>query len=235
MTTAGTPVLEMSGVRKNYSGLRPLRIRSLTIAPLERVAVSGFDAAAAELLVNLVTGATLPDDGVIRAFGRSTADIANGDDWLASLDRFGIVSDRAVLLEGSTLLQNLAMPFTLEIDPVAPEMVATVTELAVQCGIAAAWLTQPAGALPPEVRARAHLARAVALGPALLVLEHPTSSVAEPDRAALAADIARVCDARRLAALAITLDEPFARALARRVLTLNGATGELGEKKRGWW
>ena len=73
------------------------------------------------------------------------------------------------------------------------------------------------------------------MAPQLLVLEHPTASVAQPDRADLAADIVRVCERRRLATLAITLDEPFARAIAHRVLVLNGATGELKEKKRGWW
>jgi ABC-type lipoprotein export system ATPase subunit len=222
-----TPVLELLGVRKNYAGLRPLRIRTLSVAPGERVAVRGFDAAAAEMLVNLVTGATLPEEGVVRTFGSSTADIADGDAWLVSLDRFGIVSDRAVLLEGSSLAQNLAMPFTLDIDPVEPEMLAKIAELAGECGIAAEWLTQPAGSVPPGVRARAHLARAVATGPGLLVLEHPTATVAERDRVALARDFARVCERRRLAALAITLDAPFAAAFASRVLVLNGATGEL--------
>jgi len=230
-----TAVLEIDNLRKSYAGLRPLRVKRLTLAPGERVAVAGLDAPAAELLVNLVTGATLPDEGRIRTFGRDTADITSGDDWLASLDRFGIVSDRAVLLEGSTLAQNLAMPFTLEIDPVAPAMLARVTALAQACGIAGEWLMQAAGAVPSEIRARAHLARAVAMEPQLLVLEHPTASVAGPDRLPLAQDVVRVCEGRRLAALVITLDEPFAKAVASRVLTLNGATGELREKKKGWW
>ena len=229
------PVLEVTGVLKSYSGLRPLRVRALSIAPGERVALAGLDGPAAEALVNLVTGATLPDEGVVRTFGRSTADIATGDDWLASLDRFGIVSERAVLLEGSTLAQNLAMPFTLEIDPVSPETLAKVTALASECGIPLLRLTERAGDVPPAVRARAHVARAVALGPSLLVFEHPTASVPAPERRALADDIARVCDTRGLAALLITADEPFASAVAHRVLTLNGATGELAEKKKGWW
>ncbi len=140
-----TAVLEIEGLRKHYAGLRPLRVQQLSVASGERVAVDGFDGPAAELLVNLVTGATLPDEGVVRTFGRSTAEIASGDEWLASLDRFGIVSDRAVLLEASTLAQNLAMPFTLEIDPVAPHTLATVTALAGDCGISVEWLTATGG------------------------------------------------------------------------------------------
>jgi ABC-type lipoprotein export system ATPase subunit len=113
--SAAAPVIEVRGVSKNYSGLRPLRIAELTIGAGERVSVGGLDAGAGELLVNLVTGASVPDAGEIRIFGQRTADIPDGDAWLDLLERFGIVSPRAVLLEGSTLQQNLAMPFTLEI------------------------------------------------------------------------------------------------------------------------
>ena len=84
-----------------------------TIAPAERVAIIGLDAGGAEVLVNLVTGRSVPTAGAVRVLGSGHAEIADGDEWLASLDRFGIVSERAVLLDGATVEQNLAMPFTL--------------------------------------------------------------------------------------------------------------------------
>jgi ABC-type transporter Mla maintaining outer membrane lipid asymmetry ATPase subunit MlaF len=232
------PVLEISEVRKAYSGLRPLRIRSLSIAAGERVAIMGVDAAGAEVLVNLVTGAALPDEGVVRVLREPTADIATGDVWLASLDRFGIVSERAVMMEGATLGQNLALPFTLEIEPVPPEILSRVTALAAECGLSgsySAWLDRPAGDAPPDVRMRAHLARGLALEPALLILEHPTAKIPEPARAALADDVARVADARRLTTLVLTQDEPFATRVAHRALTLNGATGQLAPLRKRWF
>ena len=64
-----TPVLQMTGIQKRYQSLRPLRLQELTIAAGERVAVSGFDAGAAEVLVNLVTGASLPDQGRSACWG----------------------------------------------------------------------------------------------------------------------------------------------------------------------
>ena len=64
--SADGPALQITGVRKSYGGLRPLRIQSLAIAAGERVAMTGLDAAAAEMMVNLVTGASLPDEGEIR-------------------------------------------------------------------------------------------------------------------------------------------------------------------------
>lgn len=229
---ATPPVLQMTGVRKAYASLRPLRIRSLEVAPAERVAIAGLDLAAAELMVNLVTGATLPDEGQVRVFGRSTADVVNGDEWLASLDRFGIVSDRAAFLEGATLAQNLALPFTLEIDPISPDTRNVVRRLAEECDIAPEWMEQPGGELPPAVRARVHLARAVALGPALLLIEHPTATLPEADRGVYGSVVARVCAARALTALLMTLDAVFAAAAAHRTLTLRPATGELAPARR---
>lgn len=231
------PVVSVAGVQKSYSALRPLRIQSLDIGPGERVALGGLDAPAAELLVNLITGATLPDAGSVHVFGRSTADISNGDDWLASLDRFGIVSQRAVILEGSTLQQNLALPFTLQIDPVPRSVVEQVSALAAECGIDAAELQRQAGELPVSVRVRAHLARAVALNPQLLLVEHPTADVAEAERLPLARDMAAVLDRRAATALIMTMDVEFAEAVAHRSLALQPATGALSpwKKKRGWF
>ena len=84
-----------------------------------------------------------------------------------------------MLLEGSTLLQNLAMPFTLEIEPVPEPIAQRVAELAGQCGIdPGRWLGVRAGELPADVRVLAHLARALALNPEFIVVEHPTADVA---------------------------------------------------------
>lgn len=231
----GAPVLRLERVTKNYQGLRPLRIASLTIGAGERVSLAGVDAPGAELLVNLVTGATVPDEGEVLTFGRRTTDIANADDWLASLDHFGIVSERGVLLEGSSLLQNLALPFTLDLDPVPGDAAARVAALARECGLPEALLSVAAAELPPDARLRAHVARAVALSPRLLIVEHPTARVPEAARAALAADVSRVCDARALAALVITNDAAFAQGVASRNLTVDAATGVVRPVKKGWF
>jgi len=229
--------VRMTGVQKNYAALRPLRIQSLEVGPGERLALGGLDGAAAEVLVNLVTGAALPDEGTVVVFGQSTAEIADGEAWLASLERFGIVSPRAVMLEGSTLLQNLALPFTLEIDPVPPSVLTRVEALATECGLDTASLPVRVGELPPHVRVRAHLARALALEPALLLIEHPTADVGDQHRRSLGEDLARVVEERRIAALIVTLDPDFAEVAAHRSLELQPATGALvpWKKKRGWF
>ena len=231
----GEPVLDMRGIVKSYNALRPLRIVELSIAPGARVAVAGIDAAGAEVMLNLVTGASLPDEGEVRVFGRRTSDITDGDEWLTSLDRFGIVSERAVLLEGATLTQNLALPFALAIDPVPAETVARVEGLADECGIAREHMSRRAGDVPAAVRTRVHLARAIALNPRLLLMEHPSATLDEPERAVFGEVVASVCDRRTLTMLAVTQDLQFASAAAHQTLTLEGATGRLVAARRSWW
>jgi ABC-type transporter Mla maintaining outer membrane lipid asymmetry ATPase subunit MlaF len=226
------PVLQLINVRKQYQSLRPLRVNDLSVDGGERVAVSGFDAGAAEVLVNLVTGASIPDEGEVRVLGNPTAGISDGDEWLASLDRFGIVTPRAVLLDAATLLQNLAMPMTLAIDPMPPEIAAASTRLAREVGIEDRWLPQPMATLPGAVRVRAHLARAVALDPALLILEHPTVGLAPADGTPFGETVARLAEARGLAALIISEDEAFSAAAATRRLVLHLASGDLRARRR---
>src|SRR5262249_21350603 len=155
------------------------------------------------------TGAALPDEGEVRVFGRLTSEITNGDEWLASLDRFGIVSERAVLLEGASLAQNLAIPFTIQIDPIPETVMEQVAALAEACGVPAGALERIAGETAPAIRARVHLARAIASGPALLLLEHPTALIPDADRQAFASDFVRLAEARALTAVAVTTDRQF--------------------------
>ena len=220
-------VCRIANVRKAYTGLRPLRLNELAIGAGERVALSGLDAGAAEVLVNLVTGASLPDEGEVFILDRSTASISDGEAWLEWLDRFGIVSPRAVLLDAATLLQNLAMPITLDIEPVPPGVAARVAELAREAGIDEGQLERPIAGLDPAIQLRAHLIRAIALDPALLMLEHPTARLAAGDGEAFGEVLARMAGARGLATLIISEDVPFSTAAATRRLALNAATGDL--------
>ena len=233
MTTP--PVLRLTKVRKQYNALRPLRMNDLVVAAGERVAVSGLDAGAAEVLVNLVTGASVPDEGDVLVEGRSTAAIVDADQWLASLDRFGIVSPRAVLLDAATLLQNLAMPLTLQIDPVPEGAAAEATALAREAGIDEVYLDRPIAGLPAAVKMRAHLVRAVMLAPALLVLEHPTATLAKGEGRTFGDAVAAVAGARSLATLIISEDADFSSAAASRRLALQAASGDLKPQGRGFF
>jgi ABC-type transporter Mla maintaining outer membrane lipid asymmetry ATPase subunit MlaF len=226
-------VITVDRLRHDGAALRPVRIEHLALDAGHRVAILGVDASGAEILVNVLTGATLPTAGIVRLFGRDTSDITDPDDWIATLDRIGLISARSVLVGELTVAQDLALAFTLSVDPVADAVTAGVRRLAVEAGVPLAELGRLFRETSLEVRARCHLARALATDPSVLVLEHANALTAPADVPAFGRDIARVADGRHLAVLAFTADEAFAGAVARRVYVVDAATGALVSRS-GW-
>jgi ABC-type lipoprotein export system ATPase subunit len=234
-TESGALVIDVQGLVKDYRSLRPLRLRALQVHAGERVVVSGLDAAAAEILVNILNGAVLPDEGHVSVLGQLTRDVADGDAWLASLDRFGIVTPRAVLLEAMTVAQNLALPLTLDIEPMSAETAERAADLGARVGLADDRLGQTVATITPAERMRLHLARAIVLEPSVVLLEHPTTALAGDEGAAFGALVRDVARSTALTILAFSEDQAFARALDARHLKLKPATGELSDIGRRWF
>jgi ABC-type lipoprotein export system ATPase subunit len=184
------------------------------------------------VFVNLATGATLPDAGEVVVLGRPTSAIGDSAAWLATVDRFGIVSDRAVLLDGLSVIQNLAMPFSLAIEPPSSEVRDRAAALAREVGLPEISWDAPVTQLDPAGRVRVRLGRAIALDPDVLLLEHISASVERDQVQALGAAIRAVAGGRAAALVALTADDAFSRAVASRVLTLEPSTGRLKERRR---
>lgn len=228
-------VLEISHLSKEYGGLRPLRVERLSLAGGDQVVLVGIDQPAAETLVNLITGVSLPDRGDVNVFGRATADIKDSSEWLEIIDRFGIVTDRSVLLDHLSAAQNLAMPFSLDIEPPSDALRFQAIALAREVGLEESSWDRPVSALDGASRARVRLGRALALGPVLLLLEHPTSGVERDAIAAFGRDVRGAADRRGITTLTLTADLEFATLVAARVLALDPATGRLAQRRRRWF
>jgi predicted ABC-type transport system involved in lysophospholipase L1 biosynthesis ATPase subunit len=227
-------LLVVRGLLKNYQALRPLRIQSLQLQAGEIVTILGLDAPAAEMLVGLLTGAMVPDEGEVRLFGRSTADIGDADAWLAFLDAVGIMTDRAVLIEQFSVLQNVALPFTLEVDPLGEAAKRQADALARETGVPADALTVPVGRAGAETQVRVRLARALALSPRLLIAEHPSATLPRDAVRRVAADLARAVRARGTALLVLTADAELATAIGGATVKHDAASGALQPVSRGW-
>jgi ABC-type transporter Mla maintaining outer membrane lipid asymmetry ATPase subunit MlaF len=226
------PILEFSDISKAYGGLRPFRLRALSVTPGTVVGLAGLDQTTAEVFVNLATGATLPEEGTVRVFGRVTSEIADSADWLATVDRFGIVSERVVLLQQFTPLQNIAMSLTLEVEPLPADVRQRAEDLAREAGLDVGGFDRPVGEGGVALRHRVRLARALATSPAVLLVEHPVAGLEAHEIAPLANDISRLAATRGVAVIVLAAQASTATPFAQRVLTLNGATGELSETRR---
>ncbi len=218
----------MVGVTRRYAGPAPLRLRHVVIGAGERHVIAGLDRGAAEMFVLLVTGAALPDEGIVRIDGRDTREISTDTAWLASLDRFGIVTERAVLIDKLPIQANMALPLTLSIEPMSDTVRARVERLADEVELARGRLSAPATTLTVGERLRVHLARALALDPAVLLLEHPTVTLADAGaRAAFGETLRAVAERRGIGWVAISDDREFAQRSGGERHRLVAETGDL--------
>ena len=220
-------LLAMTGVEKDYHTLRPLRVRELSVRAGEVYSISGIDMLGAETFVHLVTGATLPDKGDVSLFGRNTRGITDGNAWLKSLDGVGMITARGILIEAFSVLQNIALSLTLDVDPLDPRVIPPAGALAREVEIAANLFDVPVGKVAADVKMRVHLARALALGPKLLIAEHPSAALPRDSVAAFGGALGNVARARELALIAITADDSLAKAVGGTRLELVAASGEL--------
>ena len=108
-------------------------------------------------------------------------------------------------------------------------------QLALEVGLPEAAWRRPVAELDAAGRMRVRFGRALALDPAILLLEHPTATVAREDTLRLGRSIRVVAERRGVATLTLTADRDLAAAIATRVLTLEPASGLLKERRRLGW
>jgi ABC-type transporter Mla maintaining outer membrane lipid asymmetry ATPase subunit MlaF len=226
-------LVQVRKVTKDYRSLRPLRVEALDLHEGQTLALCGFDQMTAEILVDLITAAIVPDTGEVTVFGQPTTAIADRDGWLQTLDRFGLLTERAVLVEQLTVEQNLAIPYSLSIDDLSADLRARVARLAEEIGFASADLQKQCGILPPLGRLRLRLGRALAMDPKVLLAEHPNATLGAAETQGFGEELKRIVKGRGIAALVLTADEAFARSAADEVLVLEPATGTL-KPSSGW-
>ena len=226
-------LVRLRDVSKHYNALRPLRLQQLELHEGQSVALMGLDATAAEVLVSVITGATLPDTGSVDVDGVPTSAIQTSSEWLKFLEQFGLLSERSVIVDQLTVEQNLALPFTMDVEELAGDVRNRVRHLGEELGLTDGDLRVSAAQLNEPMRARVRLGRALALNPRILLAEHPNAMLSADDTPAFAADLSRIISQRRLSALVITADRTFASAVAADVLALQPGSGAL-KRTDGW-
>jgi len=137
-----------------------------------------------------------------------------------------------VLLNALTFIQNMAMPFTLEIEPPPASVRERAEILAREVGLPEASWERPVAELDAAGWLGVRLGRAIALDPAIVLLEHASARLAREEVVAAGAVLADVATARGIALVAVSGDEAFARVVADRVLTLEPSTGRLKPQRR---
>jgi putative ABC transport system ATP-binding protein len=175
----GTPSLEVRGVRKTFEAenapVRALRGIDLTVERGRFLALMGPSGCGKSTLLNLVAGLDIADEGTITVAGEQVT--GSTEDELARMRRrhIGIVFQFFNLLEGMTVLENVALPAIIA----GRKRKAAETrgrDLLDLLGIGDKVSAMP-GVLSGGQRQRLAIARALANSPTLLLADEPTGAL----------------------------------------------------------
>jgi branched-chain amino acid transport system ATP-binding protein len=211
-------LLEVAGLTKRFGGLVANRDVSFTVAAGELVGVIGPNGAGKSTLFDLITGFQRPDAGAVRLAGEDITDRRPDE-----ISRRGVARTFQKLrpFAGMTALENVMVgAFRRTADVArAREIAADALE---RVGLADR-ATAHAQGLSTGQRKRLELARALATGPRLLLLDEVTGGVDQRSIPGLVA-LVRELHGRGLALIVIEHNMRVIMDLAQRVVAL-----QLGE------
>jgi putative ABC transport system ATP-binding protein len=173
------PALEVRGVRKTFEAelapVRALRGVDLTVERGTFVALMGPSGCGKSTLLNLIAGLEEVDEGSIDVAGESMSEGSEDDHALIRRKHIGIVFQFFNLLEGMSVLENVALPAIIAgRNRKAAE--SRARDLLDLLGIADKASEMP-GVLSGGQRQRLAIARALANEPTLLLADEPTGAL----------------------------------------------------------
>jgi len=231
--TAPAPpaLLEVIGVTVKFGGLVANDQVDLTVREGELAALIGPNGAGKTTLFNVITGAQAPTSGRVRFAGVDISDLPPVERARAGMGRtfqnLSLVSSLSALDNATVglgrfrrrglLAAMLRLPGSVRQDERIRDIAATALDFV---GLSTA-AERTTGDLPYGDRRRLELARALALGPRLLLLDEPSAGMGPAETAELAATIRRARDRLGISLLVVEHDMSFVRSLAERTTVLD--------------
>ena len=213
-------LLELKGVGKSYGDLAVLTDVDLSVEEGEFVAIVGFSGSGKTTLISLMAGLLLPDAGTITVRGKKVEG--------AGHDR-GIVFQSYSLMPWLTVSANIALAVDAVFKTASrAERAARVNRYIDMVGLGHAADRRPSE-LSGGMRQRVAVARALATGPDILLLDEPLSALDALTRAKLQDEFEGIRAQEGKTIVLITNDVDEAILLADRIIPLKpGPKATLG-------
>jgi NitT/TauT family transport system ATP-binding protein len=217
-----SPIIEIAGVGKTFGGragaTEALGDVCLTVEAGEFVAVIGPSGCGKSTLLRIVGDLIEPSTGSVRVNGKTPRQ--------ARLDRdYGIVFQAPVLYEWRTVLDNVQLPLELAGRTRGERLVRAGTLLRL-VGLEAFRRHYP-WQLSGGMQQRVSIARALALNPAILLMDEPFGALDEMTRERLNGELLQVCNETGATVLFVTHSIAEAVFLSSRVIVMSPRPGTI--------
>ena len=220
-TKGDGPALEVAGLNKAFATQAVLAGVDLEVAPNCLLAILGPSGSGKTTLLRVLAGFERADAGTVVLGGRVVDD---GRTWVPPEDRgIGYVPQEGGLFPHLTVERNVAfgLPRSRQHGPV----VGNYIEMVGLGGLERRYPHQLSGGQQQRVA----LARALAVGPALVLLDEPFSSLDVGMRASVREDVAQVLRDSGTTAVLVTHDQDEALSIADQVAVIrDGRIGQVG-------
>ncbi len=218
-----TPFLTLTDVCKGYGSAKQrtevLQDINLEVRRGEFLAIVGYSGAGKTTLISMIAGLISPDSGRIELDGKQITE--------PGPDR-GVVFQNYSLLPWLTVYENIALAVDALFDWPAEQKKAYIEKYIAMVNLTPARNKQP-HELSGGMRQRVAVARALAMDPAILLLDEPLGALDALTRATLQDEIERIWERDRKTVILITNDVDEGLLLADRIIPLSaGPRATLG-------
>ncbi len=223
------PIISIRDLVVEYDGRRVLNGVNLDIEDGETMVLLGGSGSGKSTLLRQIIGLERPKSGSVHVKGTDITRCSQSDLKKAHLS-IGVAFQSAALFNSLTVEDNVALPLR-EHTRLAPSII----DLVVWMKLAAVGLAEFGKLLPNELsggmKKRAAVARALALGPEILVLDEPSAGLDPIVAAELDELILLLKEALQMTVIVVTHELPSAFRIADRIAMLyQGSFSSVGTK-----
>ena len=168
-------MIAIRGLQKRLGGKQVLAGVDLDVPTGKTVVVMGRSGTGKSVLLRHIIGLMAPDAGTIEVDGKSVVGLRE-DALNAVRKRFGMLFQGGALFDSMTVGENVALPLRENTRLTPAEIALRVTERLDWVGLSGVEAVKPAS-LSGGMRKRVGLARAIAMDPAYMLYDEPTTGL----------------------------------------------------------